>query len=52
MKTPNPEPKKLTPEEREKAIEAFCAEVDKLLGLPPPTQEDLDRAVAESNTLD
>lgn len=52
MTTPKPEPqKKLTMEERDKAIDEFCAEVDKLLGLPPPTQEELDRAVAESHTL-
>jgi hypothetical protein len=51
MQTPRPDPKKLTLAERDKAIDAFCAEVDQLLGLPPPTQADLDRAMAESTKL-
>jgi len=52
MTTQKPEPKKMTQEEREKSIDDFCAEVQKLLGIPPPTQEEIDQAVAESTTLD
>jgi hypothetical protein len=51
MKSQNPEPKKLTIEQRDKAIDEFCAEVDRLLGLSPSTKEELDRAMAESTTL-
>jgi hypothetical protein len=52
MTTPKSEPKKLTQEERERSIDDFCAEVNRILGRQPPTQEEIDRAVAESNTLD
>lgn len=54
MKTPPPEKpsrKILTPAERDQSIDAFCAEVDAMLQLPPPTTKELAHACDDCTTV-